>query len=326
MKALVTGASGFIGSHLAERLVREGWGVRCLLRTTSSPVWLRGLPIEMFTDDLVTPADLSHAVNGVDVVFHVAGVTKACCEREYYDGNVRATANLLDVCLRRGSDHVRFIHVSSLSAAGPAPEGRPRIEEDTPRPVSWYGRSKLLAEEALKGAKRHIAATIIRPPIVYGPRDGDVFHYFQSVSMGFHPVPGKGLQRIMFVHVNDLVEGILLAASSDRAVGRTYFITGHEDFNWLEVGDMLREALRCRAITLPMPEGFMRLLGACGSLLSKFTGRALVLNADKMREGVQANWLCSNRKALDELGFRPRVGVREGMASCASWYRQAGWL
>lgn len=326
MKALVTGASGFIGSHLAERLVRDGWEVRCLLRATSSPVWLHGLPVEVVTDDLVKPRDLSRAVNGVDVVFHAAGVTKARRGKEYYDGNVRATAGLLDACLRAGLDHVRFLHLSSLSAAGPSPGGRPATEEDTPRPVSRYGRSKLLAEEVLKGARHGVAATIIRPPIVYGPRDRDVFRYFQSVARGFHPVPGKGLQRIMFIHVDDLVKGTLLAASSDRAVGQTYFIAGEEDFNWLEVGDVLRGALRCRAVTLPMPEGFMKILGACGSLLSRFTGRALVLNADKMREGVQANWLCSNRKAEDELGFRPAVGLREGMTSCADWYRQAGWL
>ncbi len=326
MKALVTGASGFIGSHLAERLVRDGWEVRCLLRRTSSPLWLEGLPIEVVTDDLVTPRDLSRAVNGVDVVFHAAGVTKACCEMDYYDGNFRATTNLLYACLRRGSDHMRFVHVSSLSAAGPSTDGRLRIEGDPPRPVSWYGRSKLLAEEALQGASRNIAATIVRPTIVYGPRDRDVFQYFQSVAMGFHPVPGKGLQRVMLVHVDDLVDGLLLAASSDRAAGQTYFITSDEDFNWLEVGDVLREALRCQAITLPMPEIFMRLLGACGSLLSRFTGRAFVLNSDKMREGLQANWLCSNRKAMDELGFQPAVGLRQGVASCAAWYRQAGWL
>ena len=326
MRALVTGASGFVGSHLAERLVREGWQVKCLLRSTSSPVWLHGLPVEVVTDDLVAPKDLSRAVSDVDVVFHAAGVTKACRAREYYDGNLRATCNLLDACLHGGQGRIRFIHVSSLAAAGPSPGGRPRTEEDPPCPVSWYGRSKLLAEEAVGRSNSGVAATIIRPPIVYGPRDRDFLQCFQSVAMGFHLVPGKGVQRITLVHVADLVEGILLAASSERALGQTYFMSGNEECDWLTVGEMLREVLHCRAVTLPMPRGFMRILGACGSFLSMVTGKAFVLNTDKMREGIQANWLCSNRKAGEELGFRPAVGLREGMASCALWYREAGWL
>lgn len=326
MRALVTGASGFIGSHLAERLVKDGWQVRCLLRSTSSSAWLEGLPIEVVTDDLVAPRDLSRAVSGVDAVFHAAGVTKASRARDYHEGNVLATRNLLDACRRRGPGRARFILISSLSAAGPSPQGRPRTEEDPPCPVSWYGRSKLLAEEALGASENIVPATIIRPPIVYGPRDRDYFRCFQSVAAGLHLVPGNGSQRIVLIHVADLVEGILLAAASDRAVGKTYFISHHEDVDWIELGAMLREALHCRAITLPAPKNLMKVLGACGSLLSTATGKAFVLNADKMREGLQPSWLCSNRKAREELGFRPTVGLREGLAACAIWYRNVGWL
>src|SRR5574340_25657 len=204
MRALVTGATGFVGSHLAERLVGEGWQVRCMVRRTSS---LRWLPpgVETVYGELASGEGVGEAVHGADAVFHVAGVTKARRAAEFYEGNVRATANLLEAA----GDVPRFVHVSSLAAAGP---GADLSEDNPPRPVSDYGRSKLEAEKLARGR-----AVIIRPPVVFGPRDTDVLQIFRAVNRGRMVRIGRRDSFFSFIYVKDLAEA-LAARSEERRV------------------------------------------------------------------------------------------------------------
>lgn len=326
MKALVTGGSGFVGSHLAQALVREGWEVTCVVRRSSSLRWLRGLPVEYLPMDLVRPSGLRQALMDVDVVFHVAGVTKGTRREDFFRGNALTTRSLVQACMESGNERLRFIHVSSLSAAGPAPDGRPRREEDPPAPVSWYGRSKLLAEEAVLRAFPPEALRILRPPVVYGPRDLDFLQVFRCVALGFCPVAGRGEQKIQFIHVNDLIRGILLAAKCQEPVGPVFFLSGEGAFDWLTVANAVGRAVGRTPVPLPVPIPVLRGAGALGTLLGRATGKAVVLNSDKVKEGAQPNWLCSSDKARKELGFQAVVPFEEGLASTASWYRRAGWL
>jgi len=326
MKALVTGASGFIGSPLTEHLIHSGWQVRCLLRRTSSLRWLDGLPIDLVTDDLIHPRNLSRALIDVDVVFHAAGVTKAANRHAFFEGNLLTTRHLVDACARSGNADLRFIYISSLSAAGPSLNGRPLEEDDPPAPVSWYGRSKLLAEDTVLRGFPPELLRIIRPPIVYGPRDRDFLQVFECVSLGFHFVARPGCQRVNFIHVDDLVRGILLAARWKGNNQPTFFMTGEGDHDWPSIGKSVGRALGRKPLMLPIPVPVLQGIGGVGSFLSKAMGKALVLNVDKIREATQPHWLCSNAKATEQLGFYPSITLDEGLASTADWYRKAGWL
>lgn len=325
MRALVTGASGFIGSNLVDRLLAEGAEVKCLIRPRSNLTWLSSPHLTLVPGDFHNSASLAPAVADVDVVFHVAGATRAARRAGYFLGNLEATCNLLQACQEYGPEDQKFLFVSSLAAAGPSP-GHPLTEDQEPRPVSAYGESKLAAERAVLEFGRTRPVIVIRPPAAYGPRDRDTFRLFKSVKWGLHVIPGLSAQKVSLVHVHDLVTGILLAVRSEQAPGRVYYICGEGHYDWQTVGDYLGRALGRRFGTLRVPWGVMRLVALGGSLASQFTRSPTLLSLDKLRDIRQSNWLCSNERAKAEIGFQPAIDLLTGLATTAAWYKKMGWL
>ena len=189
MKALVTGGTGFIGSHLTEALIRKGVQVRCLLRKTSDLKWLKGLPIEFVHGDCNDKTSLEKAVRGVDWVFHLAGVTKAIKEETYFEVNGLGTENLIHACLENNPRLQKFIYISSQAAAGPSRNGCNKKELDPCEPVSFYGRSKRVGEELVLTHAHELPVLILRPSAVYGPRDKDIFAFFKCLSRRIKPCP-----------------------------------------------------------------------------------------------------------------------------------------
>lgn len=326
MKALVTGGTGFIGSALVDALLAEGFRVRCLVRPHSNLRWLQELPVEVLRGDFSHRDTLARAVAGMDYVFHVAGVTRAHRRAGYFQGNYQVTLNLLQACEEFGSPHQKFILVSSLAAAGPSGPGEVLTEEAEPRPVSAYGESKLQAEQAVLAFSRRRPAIIIRPPVVYGPRDEATHLIFKSIQGGLHLIPGRGAQQVSLVHVHDLVAGMLLAARSPRAPGRVYYISDDAPYDWQTIGELLAQVLGRQPVTLQVPHWVMHAASVCCAGASQFMRHPLHLSPDKMREIRQAGWLCSNRRAREELGFQPAIQLREGLAATAAWYKRHGWL
>lgn len=325
MRALVTGASGFIGSNLVDRLLAEGAQVKCLVRPRSNLIWLGGKPLTLVSGDFYDPASLAPAVQDVDVVFHVAGATRAARRSGYFLGNLEATRNLLLACEEYGPKDQKLLFVSSLAAAGPSSR-TPLSEDQEPCPVSAYGESKLAAEKAVLAFGRRRPVTIIRPPAVYGPRDRDTFMLFKSVQRGLHVIPGRGVQKVCLVHVQDLVTGILQAVRSELAPGRVYYICGEGHYDWQTVGDYLGRALGRRFWTLYVPWGVMGLVALGGSLASQFTRSPTLMSLDKRRDMRQDNWLCSYERGRAEIGFQPAIGLLSGLATTAAWYKEMGWL
>src|SRR5208283_1189048 len=182
MRILITGATGFIGSHLADALHNKGYQLRCLVRTTSSHEWIKHLPVEYAYGGLFDTKALNKAVENVDYIYHVAGLTKAKSRAEYFHGNHIATKNLLDAVLIANPNIKRFVHISSQAAVGPSAGGIP-INEQTPfHPITAYGESKMEAEKECLGRMNKLPITITRPPAVYGPRDKDVFAFFDTMN------------------------------------------------------------------------------------------------------------------------------------------------
>src|SRR5512139_1412868 len=215
MRALVTGGTGFIGSHLAEFLIREGHEVTCLVRDTTKPGYLEGLPVTMVRGDCTDRDSLTGAVRSADYIFHLAGLTKARREHEFYEVNVKGTENVVRAAQERNAGLKRFVHLSSLAAVGPSSTGRPLAEDCEHRPVSAYGRSKSEAEQVVYGKRNDMPVTILRPPAVYGPRDRDLLLFFKLVNTGF--VPHWGKSYYSFVYVEDLVRALVLSALGESA-------------------------------------------------------------------------------------------------------------
>jgi nucleoside-diphosphate-sugar epimerase len=324
--AVVTGSSGFIGSHLVERLTAEGRTVRRLLRAGASPSSARtvGIPLATRLDD-VDAILRSGALAGADVVFHLAGVTKARSASGFRDGNVAPTTAIVEA-LRRLGQGTRLVLVSSQAAAGPAASSdRPVREDDAASPVEGYGRSKLEAERVALDAGARVPAVVVRPTAVYGPRDLDFFRAFRSASLGVALLPGSRARWFDVAHVADVVEALTLAAIHPDALGRTFFV-GAAPTTWDALYDELARTVGRTLRQVRVPDWAMRVAGVAGSAAALATGRATLLNAHKTTLGRQDYWLCSDDSARSTLGYSPRRTLPEGIRETYLWYVDNGWL
>lgn len=361
MRVLVTGATGFIGSHLCTALCRDGHEVTAAVRAGSNRQWLADLPIRYAQVDLFSGAGLAEATRDVDAVFHVAGLTRAHGRRAYHLGNQLTTRNVLRAYRQTGAPGGTLIYISSLAAAGPAWPGRARTEADPPCPTNYYGTSKLAAEREVLAFGRWFPVTIIRPPAVYGPRDTNMISLFAAAAKGFVLLPNGGRAPVSLVHVDDLVRGLLLALEHPRAVGGAkervsgvgyrvpgirnpapssrhperetrnplpvggvYYVSG-QTTTMREVGALLAEILGRRLRFINAPPLLLKAAGELGEVKWFLTGRPQIISRRKVRDLLEPSWAVSDRRAREELGYRPQITLRDGLAATLTWYRQAGW-
>ncbi|MFH1016583.1 MAG: NAD-dependent epimerase/dehydratase family protein [Pseudomonadota bacterium] len=326
MQALVTGGHGFIGSHVCERLVTAGHRVRVLARNGSDLKNLEGLPVEVVRGDLLNPESLPAAVEGCDWVFHLAGVLKGFCESDFVRVNVDGTRSLADACTRHAPRLSRFILVSSLAAAGPSPGGLLPVTEKSPsRPISWYGRSKLAGEEAVRSIA-NLPWTIIRPPVVLGPRERDLYRYFRIARRGFLPVLGFRDRHYSIVFAPDLADGIVRAAETERARGHTYYLCAQEIVTWAQLARMIAKAVGARGHILRVPDLAVAAAGKLADVLARVKGTPQMFSSQKVLEMRQAAWTCSPAKAARELDWHAATPIQEALRRTALWYGEHGWL
>jgi nucleoside-diphosphate-sugar epimerase len=325
MKALVTGGTGFIGSHLVEALLKEGIEVRCLVRDPNKLSWLAGLDVETVKGDCAAPAGLIDAMKGVDYVFHAAGITKAVKPQDYYRVNAEGTKNLLHAATKEAGRIRKFVLVSSQAAAGPSKEGQPRREDDPPEPVSYYGRSKLKAEQYALSAKEELNVAIVRPTAVYGPRDRDILTFFKMVSRGFRTAFSE--KRLLSVcYVSDIVEGTVKAALKPTKSGDAFFLAHPLPNDWDGMGEAIASALGVKARRLVIPIPLMGGVALCAEAFSLISGKPALLNRQKMAEIRQRFWVVDTSRAEEVLGFAAHVDFPAGAKITADWYRLHRWL
>src|SRR5262249_6422020 len=226
-----------------------------------------------------------------------AGVTKARTKEEYFRGNHTATKNLLDAVRETNPGLKRFVHVSTQAAVGPSTDGT-SVDETTPfHPITTYGVSKMEAEKECLRVADKIQVTIVRPPAVYGPRDKDIFAFFDTMNKGLQPMIGFNEKRVSLIHVEDLVDGIVLAGEHPRSIGQTYFISSERAYSWKEVGQVTSRVIGKRAVRLRIPEFAVYAIAMLSELYSVVTRKAVLLNFEKARDIVQDSWTCSIDKA-----------------------------
>ncbi|MBM4322933.1 MAG: NAD-dependent epimerase/dehydratase family protein [Deltaproteobacteria bacterium] len=326
LKALVTGGTGFIGSHLVEALLRKRTEVRCLVRNRNNLKWLGGLPIELADGDCSDKTSLNEAVKGVDQVFHLAGVTKALKEETYFDVNASGTENLIHACLEKNPNLKKFVYLSSQAAAGPCQEGGKKKESDLCEPVSPYGRSKRRGEEFCLEHSRQIPLIILRPSAIYGPRDRDVYAFFRILTKRIKPVFSRQEQHVSLCYVEDIVQALILASDSSGSEGEIFFLSDGHDYRLDQIGDLFEQAFGIRAYRIYIPGWVVDGIASLSELFSRLSGSPPLINKGKVEEMVQKNWLCDITKAETLLGFKPRFSLAEGIKITYEWYRKEGWL
>jgi nucleoside-diphosphate-sugar epimerase len=318
-RVAVTGANGFIGQTVVRHFRNAGWQVRAIVRPGRRCAVPAG--VELVAVPLVA-ADLMRAAAGTDVIIHAAGRTRAATTRQFQSGNIETTRQVVCAALELGS---RLVHISSLAAAGPGTPRRPRSEDEPPRPLTPYGRSKLATEEVVRTSHR-LRWTIVRPALVYGPADRNALPLFKMAQRGFalqidrFPAPAY-----TFIHVDDVARGIE-AAATVSAAERQVFSLGHPQS---ETADTLADTLArvlgrpCRRVRFPHT---VLLAAALAGDLATLCGWPLALDRARLVELTAEGWVCSVERARDLLGFSARIGLLEGFASTAAWYARHGWL
>ncbi len=327
MRVLVTGATGFVGSHMVELLHRMGWEVVCPVR---NPLALRNL--EGLSCRTPTFSELdSMMVEGYefDYAFHMAGATRGLAYEDYRKANVELTRRLLDLLLQSGAAKrlKRFVLVSSQAAAGPSPDDGSAISEDAePRPVSHYGMSKLEAERVVLTYSDRLPITIARPCAVFGPRDVDVLGAFKSAQMRFIPYLAGPPRLVSLIYVKDLVEGILAACLSPRAVGGAYFLANADPVRWIDFVSLIASCVGKSALKFPIPLPLMAVVAKAGDILGAITGKPQLLRSEKFAEMKQMAWVCSTERAKIELQWEATTALETSVKETADWYKQQGWI
>lgn len=324
-RALVTGANGFIGSHLVEKLISEKVEVRCLVRQTSNLQWIDRTKVSIVFGDINQPESLEPAVKDVDLIYHLAGKTAAQSEAEYRRVNVFGTELLLKTISEHNPHLKRFVFISSQAAGGPSTKDHPLTETSDPHPVTPYGRSKLAAEKAVRGADR-IPFTIIRPPSVFGPRDTDFLQLFQTVQKGVITKLGFKERRYSMIYVEDLVRGIWQASINPDTVNQLYYLADPEPVSWEQLCKAIAEVFTKKTISLSIPVPLFAMVVLISDAYSKVTGKRVILNKGKLPEFMARYWECQPEKAVHTFGFKPDFTLKEGVEKTVRWYRTNGWL
>lgn len=351
MKILITGASGFIGSFIVEEALRRGMETWAAVRSSSSRAYLENEHIHFIELDLSSERQLTEQLRGheFDYVVHAAGVTKCLDKRDFYRVNTEGTKHLVRALLALQMPIRRFVYLSSLSVFGAIREQQPYEEireTDTPHPNTEYGRSKLAAELWLDSLNSLQSATgtpsesespaeqenavfpyvILRPTGVYGPRERDYFLMAQSIKGHSDFAVGFRRQDITFVYVTDVVQAVFLAAEKGQT-GRKYFLSDGQVYQSTTFSDLLHEELgRPWWIRITAPVWVLRIVTFLGEHYGRMTGRISALNNDKYNILRQRNWRCDIQPAINELGYRPQVGLREGVRRSIKWYKEHHWL
>lgn len=326
-KALVTGAPGWLGNRLVRKLALEGVETRCLVLAGSDVSALRDAGAEVVEGDVLLPDTLSGAVEGVDTVFHAAGIihTGSFGLADLDRVNTRGTKNLLEAAVR--ADVRRFVHVSSNSAAGCNRRREVPMDERTPvRPYMRYGRSKSLAEGAVNDAwaRGAIETTVLRPCWYYGPGQPErQTRLMKMIVLGKAPLFGDGANLRSMTYVDNLCDAMVLAAGADIARGETYWIADERPYSTLEIYRTLADILGVELRTSTYPA-----FSSAGAALVDGMLQAVGLYQMEIHVAgeMYKDITCSVEKAKKDLGWRAPTDLRDGMVESVRWARDAGLL
>ncbi|HSW38035.1 MAG TPA: NAD-dependent epimerase/dehydratase family protein [Acidobacteriota bacterium] len=324
--ALVTGATGFIGSHIVNELLCRGYSVTCLVRPSNTAKNLQKLPCRVVTGDLEDLSSLRGLGEPFHEVYHTAGAIKAATRDGFFAVNCKGTRRLLETIAETCPSLRRFVHISSLAAAGPGSDGNGLTEQETPNPVSWYGESKLAAEQEAMKFSTVFPVVILRPSAVYGPGDKETLLIFRMIARGVFITPGRAARHFSLIHVHDLVEAIMRAATAPVASGELINISGPEPYRWEDIGRMIAHTLGRKYRRLALPAWTAGAAGIAGDIRTRITGRPSSINSQKVKELLSSFWVCDVEKSRKLLDFSPRIDLEKGIRETAEWYRCNGWL
>lgn len=309
----VTGATGFIGSHLVRQLADAGYQVRVLTRRLPLHPIYGARPIAAVIGDIGDPQALSELLRGADAVIHAAGLVKAPSRETFFAVNAAGTRRVVDAA-RAQAAPLRFILVSSLAAREPQ--------------LSAYAASKRAAETALTHGAGGLSWSIVRPPAVYGPGDRETLSLFRAAASGIMPAPARAQARFSMLYVSDLTNALQVMLEQEGMEGATLEIDdGREGgYGWPDLARAAGAALGTRPKLISIPYAALYGIGLINEFRMRLGGPAVMLSRDKAREIYHPDWVCRGESLPPRTGWRPRVTLEAGFGETLSWYRRERWL
>lgn len=325
MKAFVTGATGFLGSHLVDLLLQERHEVFCLIRSTSNLRWLKNKPVKIIEGDLkLNDPGLKEGLKNADWCFHVAGLISTIHPQDYFTVNAGGTRHCLNACLQAAPNLKRFVLVSSIAACGPSPKGQFVDEKTPPHPLTVYGQSKLEGERIALSYQNRLPIVILRPPAIYGPRDKMILPLFRLAKKGLFFVPGGKPRYITLAYVEDVARACLWAATQEKAVGEIFFIADGDLYPWQDVADILGVCFYRKVFKIPIPKSLIWPVAFLEEARAKILRQRPKMNRGHVRQFFRS-WGISIDK-IKSCGFQPRFNLEAGMKTTVAGYRQLGWI
>jgi len=322
LKALITGATGFIGSHLVEALVEQNWSVTCLVRPKSRTGFLENFPVNILRGSVEDENFLAEAVKNQDYIFHLAARIRSTRREVYEQTNFLFTRNLARTCLEQNPDVKRFVYVSSIAAAGPSNPGEIQDEKRAPAPTSEYGRTKLKGEDAIRELWDRMDATIIRPPNVYGPRQQETELLIKLIRKRIVPLLKGDEKNTTLIYVKDLIKGILEAALSKKANREIYYLTDEMGYSWKEVILTIKKQILDTPFYIPLYEYVIYSTAWLTDVLKSMHLVKSYFGRRGWKAMVQTSLLFSSDKASRDFGFKPEYSLEEGIKETVKYYKQ----
>jgi nucleoside-diphosphate-sugar epimerase len=327
MKVLLTGANGFVGSHVLDRLCAKGIPTVIMLRPGANARFIKKHigQVEVRLGSLNDPPSLEKAMRDVTHVIHSAGCVKALQLREFYEVNQAGTRSVVNAINQQQGRVQRLVHISSMAAGGPATSSKPASEDDPPQPVSEYGKSKLAGEQEIRNNCR-APFVILRPPSVYGPRDFEFLRLFKAIKLHLRPRIGGGRQALSFAYVEDLAEVIVACLDTRAVAGRTYYVAGSEVVTSRGLAEEIAAQMNTWTIPLPLPTAALWPMCCLQEAASRLTGSPNVLNRQKYPELRAEGWVCNPARLAQEAGLTCATTLKKGLMETLAWYQKEGCL
>lgn len=319
-KVLITGATGFIGSHLVGELLSRKWNVVCLVRKESRTSFLNRFPVTLKQVEIDDCPALEQAVTGMEYIFHLAARIRPAPKKVYDQANYHFTRNLCQACLSAKSHLKRFVYVSSIAAAGSSPVGKIRDESSKSEPTSEYGRSKLRGEEAVREVWDLIPCTIIRPPNVYGPRQQETELLVRLLKKRILPVLKNHEKNTTLIYIKDLIRGMLQAALSNKAAHEIYYLTDENLYSWREILLKMKDQILGTKKVIPLYENIIYSAAFITDMLRKTKLVNLYFGRKIWNAMVNTSWLFRSQKAANDFGFIPSYSLEKGLKETAAYY------
>ncbi|MCH8312606.1 MAG: NAD-dependent epimerase/dehydratase family protein [Nitrospinae bacterium] len=319
---LVTGASGFIGSHVVDALLQGHCKVHCLVRRTSDLRWLDRTKVQLHYGNLEKPFSLKECLGKTDYVFHCAGLTRAKTRQEFFQANATACKTLYEECAEHGKHLKRIIHISSLASVGPALPDQP-VDENTPcKPLTYYGKSKLAGEEIARQFSSSLPLVILRPPIVYGPREVNFFAFIDGIARGWNLQIGHKNRVLSLIYITDLVQAMLRAAVCPSSENDVYFITDGHFYHWDNVVETVSKILNVRPRSIRIPDRLLAFIGLLLEFISIYQKKPPLLDRQRIIDIRQSTWTASSEKFFGQFEFQPQYDLQKGLKETVDWHKK----